>query len=160
MRGELDKNVHLPRQNRTYISQATLPLCRKIMRVTQIDAKSLNGEEVRFIRNGPLSSGFGSSSQVFNDQLVEAFAGLWRQVLGSQNRNRTLFKTKKGMLGLGHVGIEAGDLVSLALGLGSPIILRERDEGGFYFRGDAYVDGIMQGEFLKTEPTEGEFCIY
>lgn len=84
MRSELDKSILLPRQSRTSLSQATLPLCRKIMRLEKIDAECLEGEEVEFIRNGPLSSGFGSGSQALNNQQVEPFAGLWREVLGSQ----------------------------------------------------------------------------
>ena len=39
-------------------------------------------------------------------------------------------------------------------------VLRLRRDGGFYFCGDAYVDGIMQGEYLENGPVEEEFCIY
>ncbi|KAF4500432.1 heterokaryon incompatibility [Fusarium agapanthi] len=73
---------------------------------------------------------------------------------------RTLFKTQKGMLGLGHEFIQPGDVVTLLLSCHSPIVLRPRHEGGFAFVGDAYVDGIMQGEFFQTIPTEKEFVIY
>ncbi|KAF5549336.1 heterokaryon incompatibility protein [Fusarium mexicanum] len=73
---------------------------------------------------------------------------------------RTLFRTQKGMLGLGHELIQPGDVVTLLLGCHSPIVLRPRHEGGFTFVGDAYVDGIMQGEFFQTIPTEKEFVIY
>lgn len=45
-------------------------------------------------------------------------------------------------------------------GVHSPIVLRQRREGGFTFAGDAYVDGIMQGEFFHTLPNEQEFVIY
>ncbi|KAF4414958.1 heterokaryon incompatibility [Fusarium acutatum] len=99
-------------------------------------------QEIEFIHHGPLYNNFGSNSGVLNDQ------------------NRTLFKTSKGMLGLGHLGIEVGDIVSLIWGVSSPIILRLRRDGGFYFCGDAYVDGITQGEFLENGPVEEEFCIY
>ncbi|KAF9761037.1 hypothetical protein IL306_003978 [Fusarium sp. DS 682] len=73
---------------------------------------------------------------------------------------RTLFKTQKGMLGLGHRVVQPGDVVTLIVGVHSPIVLRLREEGGYNFAGDAYVDGIMQGEFLQTNPAEQEFAIY
>jgi hypothetical protein len=39
--------------------------------------------------------------------------------------------------------------------------LRPREgRDGFYLLGDAYVDGIMQGEFLKTSPAHVYFDIY
>lgn len=58
------------------------------------------------------------------------------------------------MLGLGHSLIEVGDTVTLISGVRCPIILRERVDGGYCFHGDAYVDGIMQGEYLETEVVE------
>ncbi|KAH8783438.1 heterokaryon incompatibility protein-domain-containing protein [Diaporthe sp. PMI_573] len=160
MRNELHKNIRIPRQNRVAMDDGTLGLCRKIMRLEYIDAGNLTEDEAEFIRNGPLQMGFGSALGALSDQQVASFASLWRQVLGSQNRDRTLFKTAKGMLGLGHVAVEAGDTVTLLWGVCSPIILRGRDHGGFYFHGDAYVDGIMQGEYLATSPTNEEFSIY
>lgn len=160
MRNQLHRNIHVPRQERVSINEGTLALCRKIMRVQYVDAGSLTEKEAEFVRNGPLLMGFGSNSQALNDQQVASFASLWREVLASQNRNRTLFKTRKGMLGLGHVAIEADDIVSLVWGVCSPIILRPRRDEGFYFHGDAYVDGIMQGEYLESGPVEEEFCIY
>ncbi|KAF4467668.1 Heterokaryon incompatibility [Fusarium albosuccineum] len=141
MRNTFDKNIHVPRQTRVSISNET-------------------HHEVEFIHYGPLLSGFGSTSQAVSDEKVALFASRWRWTLGAQNRNRTLFKTSKGMLGLGHVGMETGDIVTLIWSVDSPIILRERPNGGFYFRGDAYVDGIMQGEYLENDPMEEEFCIY
>lgn len=82
---------------------------------------------------------------------------------GSVSRSRTLFKTNKGMLGAGHVAIRVGDIVTLLAGVQSPIILRPQSVGGgggFTFVGDAYVDGIMDGEFMKTMPAFEKFEIY
>lgn len=67
------------------------------------------------------------------------------------------------MFGWGHMTIRAGDIVVLLNRAKSPIILRPRDDasgGGFTFMGDAYVHGIMEGEFLRTLPVYEEFKIY
>lgn len=64
------------------------------------------------------------------------------------------------MFGLGHLEVEAFDILTLIWGVRSPIVLRQRADGGFYFRGDAYVDGIMHGEFLATCPAHEQFSIH
>ncbi|KAM0475481.1 hypothetical protein ACHAP7_007380 [Fusarium lateritium] len=152
--------TRIPPQERASIVEGTGTLRRKIMRLQDVDAASLTNKEIEFIHHGPLYNDFGSNSGALNDQQVTCFASHWREVLSRVNRNRTLFKTSKGMLGLGHVGIEVGDIVSLIWGVSSPIVLRQRHYGGFYFCGDAYVDGIMQGEYLESGTVEEEFCIY
>ncbi|KAF4441570.1 heterokaryon incompatibility protein [Fusarium austroafricanum] len=154
------RHTRIPLQGRTSIIEGTCELRRKIMRLQDVDARSLTDQEIEFIHNSPLYNNFGSNSGVLNDQQVSWFATTWRESLSCGNRNRTLFKTSKGMLGLGYVDIEIGDIVSLIWGVSSPIILRQRRDGGFYFCGDAYVDGIMQGEYLENIPVEEEFCIY
>ncbi|KAF5005238.1 hypothetical protein FDECE_8296 [Fusarium decemcellulare] len=157
---ESDRNFTAPGEECVCLNENTRGLSRKIMRVQHVDAESLTDQEDKYIRNGPLYMDFGSSSEALNDQQVSLFASKRRWYLGTHNRNRTLFKTSKGMLGLGHVGIETGDIVTLIWGVCSPIILRQRPGGGFYFLGDAYVDGIMQGEYLENGPVEEEFFIY
>ncbi|GJD00381.1 Heterokaryon incompatibility protein [Colletotrichum higginsianum IMI 349063] len=95
-----------------------------------------------------------------DDEEMKSYMRGWRENVYLQNRKRTLFKTAKGTLGVGRVGIKAGDMLTLIWGARSPIVLSRRSRGGFYFRGDAYVDGLMHGEFLKTKPREEEFTLY
>lgn len=157
--GKAHELVHnLPCDCRLVETEGVAALFRKIMRVEGVDHESLTAEQTACIRkdsnlclidSGPLKS-----------RDVEQFASRWRQRVGNMNRRRTLFTTQKGMFGVCHVGVEAGDVITLVWGVDSPIILRPRDEGGFSFRGDAYVDGIMQGEFLDTKPREKEFVIH
>jgi hypothetical protein len=65
------------------------------------------------------------------------------------------------MFGLGHQSLKVGDVVTLLQGMRTPIVLRKRDTGpGFLYTGDAFVDGIMYGEFLATKPALDEFYIY
>ncbi|KZL84858.1 hypothetical protein CI238_12556 [Colletotrichum incanum] len=44
---------------------------------------------------------------------IELFARELRDNLGSVNRHRTLFKTARRIFGLGHVGVEVDDRVTL-----------------------------------------------
>ncbi|PVH71223.1 hypothetical protein DL98DRAFT_521175 [Cadophora sp. DSE1049] len=133
-------------------------IIRKIMRRVPIVVESLTEAQRHYICY-ELS---GLSNFETLDQKLECIVE-WLKLIGSVDRGRTLFKTNKGMFGLGHEAIQREDIVCLLWGMQSPIILRPRiDEagGGFTFVGDAYVDGIMYGEFLETAPAHEDFKIY
>lgn len=144
------------------MSEELLFLVRRVMRQEHIDTQILSEKQKEFIRKKyevPYTW-WGIDSLEDQIKFIEA---RWPQTIGNVDRGRTLFKTTKNMLGLGHVAIQAGDIVTLLWGVKSPIILRPRDVsngGGYTHAGDAYVDGIMDGEFLRTEPAEREFEIY
>ena len=131
---------------------------RKIMRRVPIVVESLTEAQRHYIWYELSSlSNFETIDQKL-EYIVE-----WLKVIGSVDRGRTLFKTNKGMFGLGHVAIQREDIVCLLWGTRSPIILRPRNDeagGGFIFVGDAYIDGIMYGEFLQTVPAHRDFEIY
>ncbi|KAH6695661.1 heterokaryon incompatibility protein-domain-containing protein [Plectosphaerella plurivora] len=97
------------------------------------------------------------------DSHLEFLATHLPRSAGAYNRGRTLFKTEKGMFGAGRDVIQPGDIVTLIRGVGSPIVLQplssETGDERFWFKGDAYVDGIMWGEFLETKPSEKVFHI-
>jgi hypothetical protein len=59
---------------------------------------------------------------------------------------RRPFVTAKGHLGLGPDDIKAGDLIALVIGSQVPFVLREIADGKYKLIGEAYVDGIMDGE--------------
>jgi hypothetical protein len=56
--------------------------------------------------------------------------------------------TKKGFFGWAHARAEQGDHLFLLRGCSVPVILRAREEGGYTVVGDAYVEGIMDGELV------------
>ncbi|KAF4989051.1 hypothetical protein FGRMN_9381 [Fusarium graminum] len=140
--------------------QSILCIVRQIMRQQIIDTKHLTREQKEFLDT------LGSIRyREMNTAVTRLELGIELLIQQSQNigRNRTLFKTAKGMLGMGHDVIEPGDVVSLIWGVRSPIVLRSVDgcqEQGYTFKGDAYVDGIMHGEFLKTKPAHQDLVIY
>jgi hypothetical protein len=149
-------------------SEEIAQLCRKVMRQELIDPNSLSPRQAEYILNWPEGIGFtGTKLSTVHDQmadLVEAFEEAWKDNLPSRTRNETLFKTNKGMLGLGHRLIRRGDVVTLLPGVPSPIILRSREGGtsdeAFDYMGSSYVDGIMDGDFLKTDPRRTKFYIH
>ncbi|KAK8122722.1 Heterokaryon incompatibility protein [Apiospora sp. TS-2023a] len=145
-------------------SEDFLRLVRKVMRQEPIDAASLDSRESEVVRTGFFNlARVRPDLDTLNKQIAYVMRK-WPRNIGSRSRGRTLFKTTKAMFGLGHDAIKPGDIVTLQWGTKSPIVLRPRNDGaaggGYTFLGDAYVDGIMYGEFLETNPTEVWFDIY
>ncbi|KAI5466983.1 heterokaryon incompatibility protein-domain-containing protein [Mariannaea sp. PMI_226] len=160
--GELGK-TRPPNSDPRRFGEEVASLVRKIMRRERIYVESLTQEQINFIRYGPFKLADSRPDLETVDDQLAYFAREWPKSIGACNRERTLFKTVKGMLGLGHVAIETGDIVTLLWGVRSPIILRPRGDGNrgdFTYIGDAYIDGIMYGEFLKTSPPREDFLIY
>ncbi|KAK3321917.1 heterokaryon incompatibility protein-domain-containing protein [Apodospora peruviana] len=131
-------------------------LVRKIMRGVHIDAANLTEDEAEFYWLGPYSDYLEKVDKL--EDRVEIVARDWKKRLPC--RSRTFFKTVKGMFGLGHESVRAGDVVVLLWGVPTPMVLRPSDGSGFALQGDAYVDGIMHGEFLETEPAHEVFEIF
>ncbi|KAJ4209633.1 hypothetical protein NW759_013489 [Fusarium solani] len=134
-------------------------LVRQIMRRSPIDTDKLTSEQTNFIHD--LRDFWNKPPEI--DDVSAQLANARKRLQEHErlfNYHRTLFKTPKTMLGLGYKMVRPGDLVTLLWGVKSPIILRPREGGGFTYVGDAYIDGIMHGEFLKTQPVDEEFEIY
>ncbi|KAL6399923.1 Heterokaryon incompatibility protein 6, OR allele [Ilyonectria robusta] len=142
-------------------SEEIAGLARVIVRREPIDAELLTPKQRQHIDYVADKWGFEADT---SEQRLQLVVKNWEGgILSWFSRGRALFKTVKGMFGLGHVVVQPGDLVALLWGLGSPVVLRPRNEscgGGFTYVGDAYVDGIMYGEFLQTLPMHEVFDIY
>ena len=67
---------------------------------------------------------------------------------------RTIFRTEHTRLGLGPKHMKPRDIVTIIIGTSVPIILRPLPTGRFEFVGEAYVHGIMDGEYMDTNPRE------
>ncbi|KAF5013373.1 hypothetical protein FDECE_620 [Fusarium decemcellulare] len=148
--------------DRPYMNEGSKAMVREFMRRRHVDAEHLTPEQVDFVKR--LRSPLHTSPDLDILPNLVRYAGkrLQEQKIHLL-RNRTVFKTAKGMFGLGYRVIQPGDVVTLLWGIGSPVILRRRsdsDGGGFTYLGDAYVDGIMDGEFLQTDPAPEDFFIH
>ncbi len=73
-----------------------------------------------------------------------------RSNLGAKRR-RT-FATSEGYLGLAPENIQSGDIICVSLGGATPFIIQKEDQECYQLIGEAYVFGIMDGEFVDTNP--------
>ena len=77
-----------------------------------------------------------------------------RSRLGSEIIGKSLgrlpFITSKGHLVLGPEYAERGDFIALIKGSQVPFILRRQSDGQYQLIGEAYVDGIMDGEAMEN----------
>jgi len=67
------------------------------------------------------------------------------------------FMSIKGYVGIGPASIQPGDIICVLLGARVPYILRSVESGGFTLVGEAYCDGIMDGEIVKGTPLKEAF---
>lgn len=65
-------------------------------------------------------------------------------------RGRVFFTTSTGYIGIAPRGTRDGDLVFVVMGADVPFILRPYDDG-YELIGEAYVQGIMEGEIIQME---------
>jgi hypothetical protein len=74
---------------------------------------------------------------------------------------RAYFSTVGGRVGLGPRNIVSGDTVCIVRGAKVPYVMRFKSGGGSSckFLGDAYVDGVMYGEAMKTGVQSEVFSI-
>lgn len=143
-------------------SEAIRGLIRKIFRRESIDPSALTPAEAEFLLHKTTDR---SSQQRRPLTLIERLNIVqhWPEfVTRLYCLKMTMFKTSKGMLGLSRLDVQPGNIVTVLAEVRSPIILcpRDGDRAGFHFKGEAFVDGIMHGEFLKTGPYCTCFEIY
>jgi hypothetical protein len=74
-------------------------------------------------------------------------------------RGRRLFASARGYIGIASRQITPRDVICVLLGADVPFILRENSKGLFKFIGEAYVHGVMDGEFMDSNPEIRTFDI-
>lgn len=82
------------------------------------------------------------------DALIHAAANdIGRLILKATTRQR-FYITDSGYMGICHRSCILGDQVYLLMGGDMPFIIRRLATGTFHFKGETYVHGIMDGEYL------------
>ena len=64
-------------------------------------------------------------------------------------QNRRPFMSKQGYVGLGPASMRQRDVICVLFGAQVPYVLRDIEDGEYNFVGEAYCDGIMDGEIME-----------
>lgn len=80
----------------------------------------------------------------------EDFSRLEKEIEAA-NDARSLFRTRKGYVGIGAQSLCPLDEVWLLAGASVPFILRRCDNESYELVGEAYLHGVMHGEALEWE---------
>lgn len=83
---------------------------------------------------------------------IESDAAVYGSLLGRTIANRIPFLVDDVFIGLGPIAMEAGDHLYIIHGHSTPLVLRPTENNKHRIVGDAYVYGIMDGEFMATQP--------
>lgn len=75
-------------------------------------------------------------------------------------RDRRPFLSKKGYVGLAPLHAQVGDVIVLFENANFPYILRDYGDGTYAFIGEAYVHGIMYGEYVKGNTGRGDLTTF
>ncbi|KAH7124993.1 heterokaryon incompatibility protein, partial [Dactylonectria estremocensis] len=68
----------------------------------------------------------------------------------AEMRNKRPYLSKEGYVGMGPVTTAPGDVIAVLVGARVPFVLRPKGAGKFSFLGEAYCDGIMDGEITEA----------
>ncbi|KAK3071421.1 hypothetical protein LTR53_008663 [Teratosphaeriaceae sp. CCFEE 6253] len=63
--------------------------------------------------------------------------------------HRRFFITDQGTMGIGREDLHVGDTVAVLFGSRTPVILRDTLDGHVMFRGDCYLEGVMEGQYVQ-----------
>jgi hypothetical protein len=87
-------------------------------------------------------------SETNSEQLIHVERSKWVRWVHDANQSRKCFSTTKGYIGLGPQSYQLSDTVVIFFGVNVSFVLRPRDNGFYELIGEAYVEGIMFGEYL------------
>jgi hypothetical protein len=108
-------------------------------------------EAYTYIKNGDRDPSDGLNEFSF---CVSAYRGL----MGDQFKRRP-FITTRGYVGLAPWHSEPGDIICILYGCVVPFVLR-RNGAGYQLIREAYVHGIMDGEFVEKDHDSETFDLY
>jgi hypothetical protein len=99
----------------------------------------------QLLKNGDFEGKLNSRTSIFSR--------LGSEIIG-KSLGRLPFITRKGHLVLGPEYAERGDFIALIKGTQVPFLLRRQSNGQYQLIGEAYVDGIIDGEAMENS----EWC--
>ncbi|KAL8670992.1 MAG: hypothetical protein Q9168_004484 [Polycauliona sp. 1 TL-2023] len=72
---------------------------------------------------------------------------------------RRLCETKAGLIGLVPPSAQPGDHIAVLWGGQMMHVLRRKDNGTFFYVGDSYIHGVMDGELVTNDVGDGETIV-
>ncbi|KAH6703073.1 putative heterokaryon incompatibility protein 6, OR allele, partial [Leptodontidium sp. MPI-SDFR-AT-0119] len=123
-----------------------------------LDAAMLLENDIKHIKGNNIKRGV---QQLLNNKVLKGnvrnrtpkLSRLGSEIIG-KSLGRLPFITRKGHLVLSSEYVKQGDVVALIKGSQVPFILRRESDGQYQLIGEAYVDGIMDGEAMENS----EWC--
>jgi hypothetical protein len=73
--------------------------------------------------------------------------------------SRRPFISNSGFIGLAPSNVELGDVICIFLGGHVPYVLRQESDKAYNLVGEAYVHGIMYGEYMRRDPKIEAFTL-
>lgn len=153
-----------------------LQLCKRSPR-TRLNEEILDAIRIAVV-DGEGCSGLDIEEDygVFLGQFMEAFEGLkaaeasqdgdeegqadsWYEAVLLALHSRRPFITSTGYVGLCPSHVAVGDVVCIFYGAKAPYVIRPGKYETFTLVGEAFVQGIMYGEFLKAKPASQTFTL-
>jgi hypothetical protein len=134
--------------------QSNPPIVKLGVHIPNGILKALRQIEDEFIELGEDEMDESEITSYQKNVLINYFALSTPDVL----RGRCFFTTSLGYIGIGPRGICSGDKIAILLGGNMPFVIRG-DSPSSRFVGEAYVHGIMQGEFMNSSATIEKFQV-
>jgi hypothetical protein len=153
--GDWDFGKHLRAAARTSIGDVGYNQDARLVRVGNgrfLAAVTLLQDGVKHIRDNRIKLGLKQlmaniAFEVMIKSGIAVHVNLGSEIIG-RSLGRLPFITKRGHLVLGPEYVKPGDFVALIKGAQVPFILRRQSGGQYQLIGEAYVDGIMDGEAI------------
>jgi hypothetical protein len=126
-------------------------------RATLSFAKGYEGlvQNCEFFQQNTLSSSLEESkSRWERTKPLQAIGERYQSRMNAM-RNKRPYVSQKGYVGMGPASTQPGDVIVVLMGGCVPYMFRPRGEGKYFFLGEAYCHGIMDGEITAMRKTTG-----
>jgi hypothetical protein len=105
-----------------------------------------------------LISSLAEARALFEQWDDDEAISVWYKSRMNEMRNKRPYLSKNGYVGMGPVTTIPGDVITVLIGARVSYMLRSNGQGRFAFLGEAYCDGIMDGE-IRTKRSQQNFVI-
>lgn len=113
----------------------------------------------QYVQSVSLFQRYGLEALFLDPENILRVLGTLPYMIIYRNAERRAFITSNGYLGIGPGTLQEEDIVAIIYGTDVPLLLRPCDGGVYKLLGEAYVDGIMDGEAMEGRKEEVVFVL-